>query len=77
MSENPRPKHCFLIQLKMAQKRQTVFNLAHQAEYELKITEQCAITQKVVTVKCKFCDVCGREVIVIDGCIYRYYNYTK
>ena len=26
MSANPRLKHCFLIQLKMAQKRQTVFN---------------------------------------------------
>ena len=59
----------------MAQKIQTVFNVAHQAEYQLKITEQCAITQKVVSVKCKCCDVCGREVIVIYGCIYRYNNY--
>ena len=55
-------KHCFLIQLKIAQKRQTVFNLSHQVEYELKITEQCAITQKIISVKCKFCDVYGREV---------------
>ena len=53
----------------MAQKIPIAFNLAHQV-YELKITEQCAITQKVVSVKCKFCDVCGSEVIVIDGCIY-------
>ena len=40
-----------------------------------KITEQCAITQKVISFKCKFVDVCGREVTVIDGCIYRYNNY--
>ena len=37
----------------MSQKKINNFNLAHQAEYELKITEQCAITQKVVSVKCK------------------------
>ena len=68
----------------MAQKRPTVFNLAHQVEYELKITVQtgtvvitvqCAITHKVVSVKCNLCYVCEREVIVIDGCIYRYNNY--
>ena len=55
-------KYCFLIQLKMAQKRQTVFNLSHKAEYELNIIEQCAITQKVVSVKCTLCDIYGREV---------------
>ena len=34
-------KHCFLIQLKMAQKRQTFLNLSHQVEYELNIAKVC------------------------------------
>ena len=33
----------------MAQKRPTVFNLSHQAEYELKITEQCTISNSLET----------------------------
>ena len=33
----------------MAQKIPTVFNLAYKVEYEFKITEQCAIIQKVVS----------------------------
>ena len=55
-------KALFYYTIKNDTKRQTVFNLSHQAEYELNITEQCAITQKVISVKCKFCDVHGREV---------------
>ena len=38
----------------MAQIILTVFNLSHQVEYRLKITELCAITQKVISVKCTF-----------------------
>ena len=68
-------KALFSYTIKNSTKKPTVFNVAHQTEYELKITEQCSITQKVVSVKYQFVDVCGREVIVIDGCIYRYNNY--
>ena len=31
----------------MAQKRPTVFNLSHQTEYELKITDQCTISNSL------------------------------
>ena len=39
--------------------------------------QNSVITQKVVSVKCKLCDVCGREFIVIYVYvyIYRYNNY--
>ena len=39
----------------MAQKRPTVFNLSHQAEYvHIKITEECSITQKVISINVNF-----------------------
>ena len=33
----------------MALKRPTIFNLSHQVEYELNITEQCTISNSLET----------------------------